>query len=122
MPISRLAALAVSFAVAFGAAAGAAHAQEKFAVEGTNPGSTKVDYTGEVSVTKSGQTWQFEWQVGGAPIKGTGIIMDGTHVAIAGLFDGKPFVFILKKEGAKFVGSWSTAGSDKTGREVWTPK
>jgi hypothetical protein len=122
MPISRLAAITVSLAVAFGAAATAARAQEKFAVEGTNPGSTKVDYKGEVSVQKTGETWQFEWQVGGAPIKGTGIIMDGTHVAVAGLFEGKPFVFILKKDGAKYVGTWTLAGGDKIGREVWTPK
>jgi hypothetical protein len=61
--------------------------------------------------------------VGGDPIRGTGIIMDGTHVAISGLFDGKPFVFILKKGAdGKFVGNWATAAGEAIGREVWTPK
>lgn len=113
---------AVIFLVA-AAAAMPARAQETFAVEGSNPGSTKVDYTGEVAVRKSGQTWQFEWRVGGDPIRGTGIIMDGTHVAISGMFDGKPFVFILKKGAdGKFVGNWATADGQAIGREVWTPK
>ncbi len=113
---------AILAAALMAAPLGSAGAQERFAVEGTNPDSTKVDYTGEVEVRKTGETWNVVWKVGGDPIEGTGIIMDGTHAAVAGLFEGRPFVFILRKDGAKFVGMWTTAGGTKVGREVWTPK
>ena len=110
-----------AFAAVLFVAAPAA-AQERFTVAGSNPGSDKVDYTGEVSVARTGATWQFEWRVGGDPIKGTGIIMDGTHMAATGMFDGKPFVFILKKDGNRFLGLWTTQGANQVGREVWTAK
>ena len=103
--------------------AGIASAQvEVFNVAGSNPGSTNVDYRGEVGVAKSGGTWQIEWRVGGTPVRGTGIIMDGNYLAAAGLLEGRPFVFIMRKDGTRYVGEWTVQGQTQVGREVWTPK
>jgi hypothetical protein len=121
MQALRYAVLAATAAVA-AAVATPAFAQEMFTVVGSNPGSDKVDYKGEVAVTKTGATWQIEWRVGGPPVKGTGVIMDGTHMAASGIYDGKAFVFIMKKDGARFVGIWTTQGSNEFGKEVWAPK
>lgn len=105
-------------------AAGAASAQnaELFNVAGSNPGSSNVDYRGEVAVAKSGNTWQIEWRVGGAPIRGTGLVMDGNYLAAAGMLEGRPFVFIMRKDGNRFVGEWTVQGQTQVGKEVWTPK
>ena len=40
-------------------------AQEAFAVSGSDIGSGKDDYTGKVTVAKSGDTWKVQWDIKG---------------------------------------------------------
>ena len=98
-------------------------AQDMFAVSGSDLGSGKDDYTGKVAVTKSGNTWKLEWTIKGeTSIKGTGVILDGCCLAATGVYEGKPYVFLLKADGAKFVGIWTIDGETKVGRETWIPQ
>ena len=103
---------------------GLAQAQqvEIFDVVGSNPGSDNVDYRGQVGVMKSGATWQIEWRVSGSVVRGTGLVMDGNYLAAAGLLEGLPFVFIMRKDGNKFVGEWTVQGQTRIGKEVWTAR
>jgi len=95
---------------------------EIFTVTGSNPGSSSTDYTGQVSVAQTGNTWRMQWQVSGATVEGTGLIMDGTHLAATGLLEGRPFVLIMRKDGTRFVGEWTVHGQTQIGRETWTPQ
>jgi hypothetical protein len=98
-------------------------AQESFAVSGSDIGSAKDDYTGKVAVSKSGSTWAVEWTIKGEKaIKGTGVILDGCCLAVTGTYEGKPYVFLLKADGAKYVGIWTVDGETKVGRETWIPQ
>ena len=104
--------------------AGAAFGQqvEVFNVVGSNPGSTNPDYRGKVGITKTGDTWQIEWRVGNTPVRGTGLIMDAKYMAATGVLQGVPFVFIMRKDGNRFIGEWTVQGQTKIGREIWTPE
>ena len=95
---------------------------EIFNVSGSNPGSSSTDYTGQVSVAQTGNTWRMQWRVQGATVEGTGIIIDGAYLAVTGLLEGRPFVLILKKDGNRFVGEWTVHGQTQVGREAWTPQ
>jgi len=109
-------------ATLFISAAASAQQVEVFNVVGSNPGSSSQDYSGQVGVVKSGDTWQIEWRVGGSMVRGTGLIMDGNYLAAAGLLEGAPFVFIMRKDGNRYVGQWTVQGQTKVGKEIWTPK
>ena len=118
----KLSLLALTAAAAF-AVATPALAQETFAVSGSEIGSAKDDYTGKVTVTKSGDTWTLVWTLKGeTAIKGTGVILDGCCLAATGLYEGKPYVFLLKADGAKYIGVWTIDGQTKVGRETWIPQ
>ncbi len=70
-----------------------------------------------MTVTKSGNTRKLEWTLKGeSAIKGTGVILDRCSLAATGTYEGKPFVFLLKADGAKYVGIWTV------GRETWIPQ
>jgi hypothetical protein len=100
----------------------AAQQVDVFSVAGSNPGSSQTDYTGEVSVAQTGNTWRMQWRVQGATIEGTGIIVDNAYLAVTGLIEGRPFVLIMKRDGNRFVGQWTVHGQTQVGREVWTAK
>jgi len=55
-------------------------------------------------------------------VRGTGLVMDGNYLAAAGLLEGLPFVFIMRKDGNKFVGEWTVQGQTRIGKEVWTAR
>lgn len=117
---NTIAALGAAAALAL---ASPALAQESFAVSGSDIGSGKDDYTGKVSVSKTGSTWAVEWKIKGeTAIKGTGVILDGCCLAVTGTYEGKPYVFLLKADGAKYVGVWTVDGEERVGRETWIPQ
>ena len=116
----RTLALAASTTMALAAPA---LAQETFAISGSDIGSAKDDYTGKVVTTKNGQVWTVVWTLkDGDVIQGTGIALPGCCWAASGLYKGKPFVFLLKADGAKYVGVWTIAGETQVGRETWIPQ
>lgn len=113
--------LVVAFAAGVAFAAPAV-ADDVFAVTGSEPGSTTDSYTGKATVAQTGDTWTITWNIkGDQAVKGTAVIMDG-YLAATGLYEGKPFVFLLKKDGAKYTGVWTVAGQTKFGRETWIPQ
>lgn len=98
-------------------------AQDVFAVTGADIGHTTDNYTGKVTVTKSGDTWNVVWQIAGdKTTRGTGVVLEGCCLAVTGVYEGKPFVFLLKADGAKYVGVWTVAGETRMGRETWIPQ
>jgi hypothetical protein len=115
--------VAVLGAVLSLALASPALAQESFAVSGSDIGSGKDDYTGKVSVAKTGATWSVQWDIKGEKsIKGTGVILEGCCLAVTGTYEGKPYVFLLKADGAKYVGVWTVDGEQRVGKETWIPQ
>ena len=105
------------------ALASPAMAQESFAISGSDIGSGKDDYTGKVSVVKTGATWAVQWEIKGEKaIKGTGVILEGCGLAVTGTYEGKPYVFLLKADGAKYVGVWTVDGEQRVGKETWIPQ
>ena len=58
---------------------------------------------------------------GDAVVKGAAVVLDG-YLAATGTYEGKPFVFLLKKGGAKYLGVWTVAGQTKFGRATWIPR
>ena len=113
-------AIAMAAALAFAAPA---LAEESFAVSGSELGSGKDDYTGKVTVTKTGDTWRVVWAIkGDAATTGTGVILGGCCLAVTGIYEGKPFVFLLKADGAKYVGVWTINGETRIGKEIWIPQ
>jgi hypothetical protein len=116
----NVAVLGAVFALAF---ASPALAQESFAISGSDIGSGKDDYTGKVSVVKTGATWAVQWEIKGEKaIKGTGVILEGCCLAVTGTYEGKPYVFLLKADGAKYVGVWTVDGEQRVGKETWIPQ
>jgi hypothetical protein len=98
-------------------------AQETFAVSGSDIGSSNDDYTGKATVVKTGATWKVEWMIKGeSAIKGTGVILEGCCLAVTGTYEGKPYVFLLRADGAKYVGVWTVDGETRLGRETWIPQ
>ena len=120
--MTRLGIAALAAASAF-AVATPSLAQESFAVAGSDIGSTADDYTGKAIVSKSGATWKVVWQIKGEKsIKGTGVILEGCCLAVTGTYEGKPYVFLLKADGAKYVGIWTLDGEQRVGKETWIPQ
>ena len=90
----------------------------KYDVEGTNPGNGK-EYSGTVSVERTGDTFKVTWNIGGTRYVGTGI-GDKEFLAVsyrAGDYTGLA-LYAATKDGWK--GIWTYADGTKIGSEVWT--
>ena len=90
-----------------------------YAVAGANPGGNGK-YSGEVTVSKTGDTYSVVWDIGGDKYVGTGI-------------GAKDFIAVSYKSGAtsglalyaqqpdgSWSGYWTYAGGKKIGTENWT--
>jgi hypothetical protein len=88
-----------------------------YRVEGSNPGGSG-NYSGTVSVTKTGETYQVVWVVGSTRYVGTGIgnkdflavsykSGDGTGLALYGA------------DGGNWTGIWTYAGGNQVAPEIW---
>ena len=94
-----------------------------YKVEGANPGAAKK-YTGTAKVTFEGEVFHVEWDLGGQPIKGTGLKLGDTFAVTAQMPDGKPagiMLFLLRPDGG-LTGRWASSGAIKTGNEIWSPQ
>jgi hypothetical protein len=67
--------LAAAAAVVLLGTSAFADAVGKYSIRGTNPGDGKP-YSGEVTVTKTGETFRVVWLIGSDPYTGTGIGSD----------------------------------------------
>jgi hypothetical protein len=90
----------------------------KYDVEGSNPGNGK-NYTGTVSVERTGDTYKVVWVIGGTRYTGTGI---GNKEFLAVSYrtgnDTGLALYATTKDGWK--GIWTYANGTQIGTEEWT--
>jgi hypothetical protein len=91
----------------------------KYDVEGTNPGNGQ-SYSGTVTVTQTGQTYQVIWQIAGAKYVGTGIgNKDFIAVSYKAGSDNTGLA-LYGPQGDDWIGVWTYAGGKQMGTEHWT--
>ena len=111
-------ALFVAFAVlsCFATAAFAADPVGTYNVEGKNPsGST---YEGTATVTKTGETYKVEWEIGNTSYKGTAI-GNKDFIAVTYQSDNGTGLALYGEDGGNWEGVWAHAGATSVGTEVW---
>jgi hypothetical protein len=87
-----------------------------YKVEGKNPsGST---YEGTVTVTKTGDTYNVVWDVGGTKYVGTGIGND-EFIAITYRSGNDTGLALYGHDGNNWKGVWTYAGGKTIGAEMW---
>lgn len=105
-----------------------------YEVAGTDPGNVG-NYTGTVTVNRTGSTYSVVWSVNGteyigtavgaASVKGTMTFGDAaendTAIAVS-YVSGKSFGLALyaEQENGQWKGIWTYGGSEKIGNETWT--
>ena len=89
-----------------------------YKVAGTNPdGSTK--YQGDVTLTKTGDTFKVVWTIAGNTVTGTAVGND--DILSIGYASGtQPGVGLFVKKDGKWEGIWSYLGQETMGVEDWT--
>ena len=91
-------------------------------------------YTGKVSVARTGETYSVTWEVGGTKFIGTGLgakfvgdrfqmgpaSPDDTAISV-GYVSGKSFgmAMYFQQPDGRWQGIWTYGGSDKAGYEDW---
>ncbi len=85
------------------------------AVKGLNPDGTS--YQGTLTISKTGQTYQLQWEILGRLIKGVAIKVDDVLFA-ASAYEGSFGVVGYTFERAQAKGVWTTAGEAKLGTET----
>jgi hypothetical protein len=108
--------------------------QGRYAVSGTNPGDG-TPYEGTVTVTKTGQTYQLDWDVNGAQFVGIGLgaetmpdnsltvgpaspndrVLSVGYVADGGFGQG----FFVELPDGSWKGIWAYGGGQDIGTETW---
>jgi hypothetical protein len=87
------------------------------AVKGLNPDGTS--YQGSLTITKTDQTYQLQWEILDRTIKGVGIKVDDSLFA-ASVYDGRFGVVSYTFEGSRAKGVWTTGGESRLGTETLT--
>lgn len=85
------------------------------AVKGLNPDGTS--YQGTLTISKTGQTYQLQWEILGRSIKGVAIKVDDVLFA-ASAYEGSFGVVSYTFEGSEAKGLWTTTGASKLGTET----
>jgi hypothetical protein len=85
------------------------------AVKGLNPDGTS--YQGTLTISKSGETYQLQWEILGRLIKGVAIKVDDVLFA-ASAYEGSFGVVSYTFQGSQAKGVWTTAGEAKLGTET----
>jgi hypothetical protein len=85
------------------------------AVKGLNPDGTS--YQGSLTITKTGETYQLQWEILGRTIKGVAIKVDNALFA-ASVYDGTFGVAGYTFDGPRAKGVWTTGGESKLGTET----
>ena len=111
--------LAVSAAALLWSAATAFAADPvgKYDVTGGNPGG-KGQYSGTVTVEKTGQTYRVVWVVGSTRYVGTGI-GDKNFIAVSYRSGNDTGLALYGADGGNWTGIWTYAGGRQVGPELW---
>jgi hypothetical protein len=89
-----------------------------YTVEGNNP-DHGANYTGDVTVSKTGQTYKIVWTIGGTKYYGTGI-GDENFLAISYKSGSETGLALYGEKDEGWVGIWTYAGGKALGAEKWT--
>jgi TIR domain-containing protein len=84
------------------------------AVKGLNSDGTS--YQGTLTISKTGETYQLQWEILGRTIKGVAIKVDDALFA-ASVYDGSFGVVAYTFEGSQANGVWTMGGESKLGFE-----
>jgi hypothetical protein len=112
-----IAATAIAVVAAHVSPAFAADPAGEYKVEGTNPGGGG-QYTGTVTVRKTGETYSVIWQVGGTRYIGTGI-GNKDFIAVSYRSGSDTGLALYGEDGGNWTGIWTYAGGKKVGAEHW---
>ncbi len=89
----------------------------KYSVEGTNPGGGS-EYSGSVSVEKTGETYRVVWVVGDKRYVGTGI-GNKDFIAVSYKSGNDTGLALYAPDGDDWKGIWAYSGARIMGTEVW---
>jgi hypothetical protein len=98
-------------------AAYAADPVGRYSIHGTNPGGNG-QYSGTVSVTKTGDTYRVIWVVGGTQYVGTGI-GDKNFLAVSYKSGNSSGLALYGASGGNWQGVWAYSGARQMGTEIW---
>ena len=93
----------------------------RYSVRGTNPGGGSP-YSGEVAVTKTGDTYRIVWNVGGQTYTGTGIGSDDFLAVSYRSGNETGLALYNRKPNGTWEGIWTYAGARQIGTDRWTPR
>ncbi len=88
-----------------------------YSVEGANPGG-KGNYTGTVTVQKTGETYRVIWVVGGTRYVGTGL-GNKDFLAVSYKSGSETGLALYGADGGNWTGIWTYAGGKQVGPEIW---
>jgi hypothetical protein len=111
------------FAIALVVAATAALAADPvghYQVSGNNP-SGGSQYTGEVTVSKTGDTFKVVWIIDGTTYVGTGLGNED-FIAVSYKSGDQTGLALFGPDNADWKGIWTYAGGKTIGAEKWTRK
>ena len=89
-----------------------------YKVSGSNPGGNG-SYSGEVTVKKTGDTFEVSWTVGDTKYVGTGVGND-EFITVGYKSGDSTGVALYSHEGDNWKGIWTYAGGTTLGLENWT--
>lgn len=112
LPTLATAVLLLSSVVSF-----AAEPVGTYKVEGANPGGDS-EYSGTVTVDKTGETYRVVWVVGGTRYIGTGI-GNKEFLAVSYRSGNDTGLALYGEDGGNWTGVWTYAGGKKVGAEHW---
>ena len=93
----------------------------RYSVQGTNPGKSS-GYSGQVAVTKTGDTYRIVWNVGGQSYTGTGIGSDDFLAVSYRSGNETGLALYNRRADGSWRGIWTYAGGTQIGTDTWTPR
>lgn len=89
-----------------------------YTVKGTNPGNGD-SYSGDVTVTKTGDTFKVVWTVGDSKYVGTGVGND-EFITVSYKSGDATGLSLMGHDGDNWKGIWAYAEGTELGTELWT--
>jgi len=93
----------------------------RYWVQGTNPGNAKP-YSGQVEVSRTGDTYRVVWQIGGDTYTGTGIGSDDFLAVSYRSGSETGLALYGRKPDGTWQGIWTYAGGRQIGTDRWSPR
>ena len=92
----------------------------RYSVRGTNPNGSS--YSGEVRVSRTGDTYRVVWDIGNQTYTGTGIGNDD-FIAVSYRAGSQTGIALYgRKSNGVWEGVWTYAGGREIGTDRWSPR